>query len=653
MNRSIALFVALVTLLAHILAIHSDGNGNFAFPYDQAYVGYRLAHNLVFEGQWAWNPGAAGFESYPSVLWVALAAVGERLSISVNLFCQTAGVLSMLFTVVVMAQFRERRTATLIAPLLLATSGCIAAASANGLETAIFTLFAAIAFLCFERGLALQLALALALCVLTRPEGMVFTIGMLAFACIGRTGAEKRPLWPYLAPLAVVVIGIVVRWQTTGEALPAACLALFHPHAGQAWNGLLYLRDCVSMAVSPLLVVFPLAYLARRRLSTTGTRALGLALLWSTMVVFQGRAPLPFAEAMVPALPFIFLAIQEGMIEALDGTSKVVRKLALFMLFMAMLGSAMASKEPGDLGPIQAERWHREWLSSSGSARFGYEQPLGRLGLDEEIRLTDRLRAVGLFLRDNVDPSSTVLTPWPGSTAYLSRLTLYDLLGRANPMPGLAEPGSWTRRERGDVVLALKEEPDYVVPLIGVATRTPTIHEIAQLWWKELDLEPSDPKRAAAIEAALSSFEMITVPIVGYTRSSTPLRSEPFLLLRNRRLEMHPNLEVLIEGRNFSVNVRHRGHYQLVELLVRVKDSRQRTWCVRPTGELTRETDVHARTGILLNAGTRAIDLIRRAIPEELDGARAVELSAVLLNPSCLEGDPFAAVSPEAVVRLP
>src|SRR3954462_14261703 len=113
MNRSIALFVALVTLLAHILAIHSDGNGNFAFPYDQAYTAYRVAHNVVFDAQWAWTPGSAGYESSPSVLWDLVAAIGERLSISVNLFCQTAGVLSMLVAVVLMAQFRERRTATL------------------------------------------------------------------------------------------------------------------------------------------------------------------------------------------------------------------------------------------------------------------------------------------------------------------------------------------------------------------------------------------------------------------------------------------------------------------------------------------------------------------------------------------------------------
>jgi len=652
MNRSIALFVALVTLLAHILAIHSDGNGNFAFPYDQSYVAYRLAHNWVIERQWAWIPGAARFESYPSVLWVLVAAISERFSISVNLLCQTVGVLSMLFTVVLFAQFRERRTATLIAPLLLVTSGCIAAASANGMETATFTLFAAASFLCFERGLSIPLALSLSLCVLTRPEGMVLAFGMFVLAIVGRARGEKHALWPYLAPLVVIAIGVFIRHATTGRTLPKACSALVHPHPGQLADGIAYLRDFVFVSVCPVLLVFPLVYLARRRLSGAGARALFLALLWRVMVALQGRAPLPFAEAMVPALPFICLAIQEGMIEALDGASQTRRRMTLFALFVAMAGSALASKEPGDLGPIPAERWHREWLSSSGSARFGYEQPLGRSGLDEEIRLTNRLRAVGLFLRDNLDPSSTVLTPWPGSMAYLSHLAVYDLLGRTNPMPELQNAASWTRRERGDVVAALEQNPDYVVPLISAAQRTPSIHEIAQLWSRELDCSGETERRIDAVESALARYEMITVPIVGYTRSASPQRSEAFLLLRSRRLELQPIVETSLESGDFLVKVHHRSHFQLVDLQVSLTDDRGRTWYVRPTGELVLGRVVHARTGILLSSGTRAIDLVRRAVPDELDGARPVELHAVLLNPASLAGDAFAMVSAEVVLKL-
>jgi hypothetical protein len=652
MNRSIALFVALVTLLAHILAIHNDGEGNFAFPYDQAYVAYRLAHNFVFEQQWAWNPGGPAFDSYASPLWVAVATVAERLSITVNLFCQTAGVLATLVTVIVMTLFRARRTANLIAPLLLVTSGCIAAAAANGTETAAFTMFAAASFLCVERGHATLSTLALALCVLTRPAGFLFAAGMLFLAIVERGRGVKRPLWPYLAPALVFALGLLIRAKATGEALPAPLLALLHPHVHQWSDGLDYLRDFVRVSVSPLLVAFPLAYLVRGKLSGTGARALFLALLWTAMVALQGRAPLPFAEAMVPALPFIFLAVQEGMIESLDGGSAIVRRLALFCLFAAMTGSALASKEPGDLGPIHAEQWHREWMRSSGSARYGYRQPLGRLGLEEEIRLTNRLRAVGLFLRDYLDPSTSVWTPWPGSMGYLSRLPVYDVLGRTNPVPGSVVPASWTRRERADILAVLSQDVDYVVPTIDTAQRTPTLSEIARAWCSELDDEPEDPHRLEAVENALAKYELITVPIRGYTRGAAPIHSEPFVLLRRRQLELQPNLEILLDAGGFRVIVRHHAHYQLVDLSLRIVDDRNRIWYVRPTGEPVRDTPVRARTGILLTAATRPIDLIHGSIPDDLDGARPVKMRAVLLNPDGTETDPFATVSAEAAVTL-
>jgi hypothetical protein len=62
-NRIIALFVALAMLLAHSLAIHDDGFGRFSFPYEQAYAALRLARNLVYDDQLAWNPGLPAFES--------------------------------------------------------------------------------------------------------------------------------------------------------------------------------------------------------------------------------------------------------------------------------------------------------------------------------------------------------------------------------------------------------------------------------------------------------------------------------------------------------------------------------------------------------------------------------------------------------------
>src|SRR6185295_15077914 len=120
----------------------------------------------------------------------AICAVGERLSatrlnsswglLSINLYCQTIGVLAMLTCVVLASQFRPDRVASLIAPLFLVASGCIAAAAANGLETSLFALCALATFLAFERGRSGLCALFAVLLCLTRAEGVLVVAALLA-----------------------------------------------------------------------------------------------------------------------------------------------------------------------------------------------------------------------------------------------------------------------------------------------------------------------------------------------------------------------------------------------------------------------------------------------------------------------------------------
>lgn len=655
MNRSIALFVALVVLLAHVLAIHNDGLGNFAFPYDQGYVVFRLAKNLVREGQLAWNLGMGPFESHPSPLWIAVAAVGERLAYPVYLFCQAAGVLATLFTVILLAQFRPERTASLIAPLLLVTSGCIAAAAASGLETAVFVLFATASFWCLERALSLRLAISLTLLCLTRPEGVVLLLGMLLLRARQRSAspegtARERALWPFAPPLVVLLLTMVVRSSVTGAMLPPSWLPYVDPAPGQVADGVASLRDFVLVAVSPVLVVYPIVQLARRRLSPTGARALALALTWIAFVTARGRSPLPFAEAFVPALPFLFLAIQEGLTAALDSPALIARRLAIGLLALSIAGSAFASKEPEEVGVLGAGGLHRAWMGSSGSARFGYEQPLGRLGLQEEIRMTNRLRAVGLFLRDHVapiDPTWRVLSPWPASLAYLSQMHVHDLLGRTNPVPGRTTPASWDRRERADVLEVLRQGDgfDYVVPLLGSQERAPTVDEIASAWLAELDVHPEDPARHALIVEELSRYELVDVPVYGFLRGRLRPKGQSFYLLRHARLGQRPELALSLDDGGLRVEVRHKSHQQLVDLSIVARDERGRRWHLRPTGEPS-PTRVRARTSLLLyNTGERAIELYRGPLPAAPDGARIVEVEACLVNPGAAGPEGFSAAS--------
>jgi len=99
--------------------------------------------------------------------------------------------------------------------------------------------------------------------------------------------------------------------------------------------------------------------------------------------------------------------------------------------------------------------------------------PLAREGLRAEIARTVRLRAIGAYLRERLDPSATLLVPDPGVLAYLSRRTTYDLLGRATPEAHGSPLRARYGAPRADLGAALAREADYVVPFDVLTTRAP------------------------------------------------------------------------------------------------------------------------------------------------------------------------------------
>lgn len=643
MNRSIALFVALATLLAHVLAIHVDADGNFAFPYEQAYTAFRLGKSLVQDGLVQWGADGGGLESCTSLFWIAVAALGEKFTNHVNFVCQSLAIGAGLATVVLLARFRARRSAGLIAPLLFVCSGSVAAACGSGLENTFFVLCLLLAFYAFEAEHPWIALVALLFLVCARADGILYAAGLgLATLAPGSPTRGLRAGLP-LAGAGLVFLLEALAWKSSGgSAWHPTLRAFVEPNPGQFVDGLSALLDFVRINPSPLLLVFPLLCILRGKLSALGWRALALTIAFTLLVVLGGRSPLPFGQAFLPALPFLFLAIQEGLIEVLDARLGV-RRVGLASLLVVLILCGFSSKEPGDIGPLRVGRWLDAWMLSERSAQAGYDEPLARGGLAEEIRNTNRLRAVGIYLRDHVEPSSTCLSPWPSAIAYLSHLEVADLLARTNPMPGRPSRGAWTRRERGDVLAALEQQRDFIVPRLEYSPHPPSHAELATEWANELDLEGGTPERIQAIERALSNYELVTVPIQGYVRAPVQPKPEAFHLLRHRRNQKHPVLDLAADGRTLVIRVRDVGHDQLVDLRLCAWNRAGTARWVRPTGELS-DRLVVARAGLqLFDSGQRPIELMRFAVPEEV-----LRVEAVLVNPGAASQDTFALASQPA-----
>ncbi len=645
MNRGTVILLALAILLAHTFAIHQTPAGEIAAPYEIAHVAYRLGRNLVYEGSALWNPGGAPVESYPSAIWVLVSALAARLYLSPILVTQALGLCAVLATVIVLAQFSPKRTSGLIAPGLLAASGSAAAAALSGTEATLAMLLSTTAFLAFERGWKRVLALALALLLLTRPEGAAFALLLLLFEGLLRPRGEqaRRARWSAFAlPGLVLLVTLVARRMLTGLWLSpfAAPLAEFDP---ARWRiGAQYLASFVFSSGFGLLFLTVILSLCAGRSSAMGTRSLALAGSWWAVVAFSGGDELPFWNALVPALPLFFLGVQECLRVWMDERVSFAR-VVWPLLFTSVAAAFLVSKIPGDLGPLRIEELQTRWQTPRGELAAKYPRPLARLGLLEEIRAVEHLRTVGVFLRQRVGADAVILTSWPGAIGYLSRKEVRDLSGRAWPPPGEVRPHSWRGAARVDVVASLGSDIQYVVPVIGTLDLGNAPGDFLIAWLERYDTIGHTEKRLRELRKVLmSGFMLVSVPVPAESRAPSATSERPFLLLQRKDLEMIPVLSLEVGNDLVRVLARHEGHHQVVDLCVRATTSDGQELYLSPPGVWTPSTPLDARTSLLIfPTGTRAIQLLEARVPAELRGAK---LSAWLHNPGMRPDGPLSPV---------
>ncbi|MDP6410890.1 MAG: hypothetical protein QGI46_16070 [Planctomycetota bacterium] len=634
MNRSIALFVAMAVLAAHSLTIHTDGTATLAAPHDLAFVAFRIGRELVHESTLTWFAGQDAFESYPSLAWVGLSALIQRAYwVPLNTTVQVLGAAATMLTLVFTSRLHPDRIASMIAPFLLAICGGVAAAAVSGTETAAMMCAVTAAFLAYERAWPGRLGLALLVCGLLRPEGWLLAGGMALLRGIDvARGTRARSLTAFLPPLIGFALVAVWRREHTGAWTSAYTEHLLHLGDGELEAGLGYLLDFIVASISPLLLVFVLWPLVRGRLSTTGLHAGGLFLAWTALVVVGGGGAV-FGEALVPALPLALIAAQEGMILTLNSARAWVRgsTWASFLAVAAL--SALGSTSPDALLPAPAARLRAELTRPSHPPRFGYEDLRGRAGLEEEIARTRSMRGMGVFMRDHLEPGTSVLTSWPGAVAYLSDLPVRDLLGRTDTWGRGERQRPWHARERVDVLAAIEGAPDYIVPFLAPPPRFPSADDVAGSWVRALDERAGEPGRTEAVTSALGSYELISVPI---GLASDPGQRRPTFLLRRRELGLAPALELDLQDGEVVVRMRSGGHEQLADL---------RVWAVRrdghveyasPPGVFSSARSISARTNLLLvPTGERAIELFRAGLPPLSDAEHGAlhAVHAILRNP--------------------
>lgn len=503
MNRVTAVLLAAGALLVHMLALYRDAAGAFGMPYESAHAAFRLGRNLAHEGVLAWNTatGAGGLDSYPSPLWIAVAWLAEQLWWPVTKFAQLIGILCTLGTVAISTRFDTDRIAGVVPALLLVSCAALAITGPSGTEWSLVTFLLVTAFVAQEHGRVGATAVASAALVAARPEGALAVL-VLAAQCL--TSRRPRRVVAHVPAVAVLVALELLGARTAallGDALS--------PTSARAAEGLAALSDFVRTTVSPLLVVFPLVALAWGELSAIGRRALALGLAWVALVVLEGGGPWALQLAFVPALPLVFIAVEQGIARALDTYVPAMERLSWAAIGVAMAGSVLASRFPGDLGPLGLDSLYARWLAPSATPPQGHPPALARTSLHHEILLTREARRIGLFARDHLPKDATILTPWPGAIGYLARLDVLDLHGRTTGLGGDPPAPWWPTRRNARLLAALATRPDYILP--GLAPRgpgddgTPTV--VAREFVALEDLQ--DPEFGRAVRQALLEYEFV------------------------------------------------------------------------------------------------------------------------------------------------
>lgn len=577
MNRVTAVLLAAGALLVHILALYRDVYGSFGVPYESAYAAFRLGRNLVHHGQCVWDTvsGAGSLASYPSPLLIGVAAAAEQLWWPAPRIAQAVGVLATLGTVVVSTRFDTDRIAGVVPALLLVSSGALAIAGPSGTEWSLVTFLLVTAFVAQEYVRGVPLAVALALLVAARPEGAVMTLAL----ALSALGARRARLLPYYLPAVLTFVALTL----AGAEYPARIADVFTPGADRARAGLAALWDFARTTFSPFLLVFPLVALVGGELSGIGRRSLALAALWVTCIVLEGGGPWALQLAFVPALPLTFIATEQGMARALDTYRPSLERLAWLALGVALAGSVLAGRFPGDLGPLSLTTLYERWFTPAATPPQGHPRAIARNSLHHEITLTRDARRVGLFVRDRLPADATILTPWPGAIGYLARARVVDLHGRTTPIGGAPLQPWWpTTRSANLLVEALEARPDYILP--ALSSRGPGEDSVPVVAARELLSmeEMRDAEFVGTVRRLISEYEFVACAML-----DLPGDQRPVYLLRRTEADGWPELRLAYEAGHLTVEVMApaEGPPLLARLVVRATRGDGRPAWVRPTGK--------------------------------------------------------------------
>lgn len=432
---------------------------------DDAFITFRYAEHLAAGYGPVYNIGEA-VEGCTSFLWLLLLAGGKWLGADTVLLSKILGGYFAVATLgLVLFSYRFvkdiSRTESAIGTIILGSCGLFTPWLSSGMEVNLFAFMILWTVLLYIKAAQdeypvhsmLYVGILLALTVITRPDGAIVVLLLFGHTLYQSFKSRRLIGWSMIVSSAAIYIPFFLwRWDYYGYLLPNTFYAKVGFGWSQLWRGLIYAGDFfVADSVVILLALIGVVFAYRRQQS----RGLGLLFGVSIAIVIYsilvGGDPMPALRFVVPTLaPLAILA-------AVGIRSITVKPVIIGLLTLAVVAFHIVQ------------------------ININYDIEL----LIRADKVYIRGKEVGLWLKENLPPTTLLATSTAGSIPYFSGFKTIDMLGLNDAHIAhrdMKEMGSGIAgHEKGDGAYVLSRNPDliqFASSLGAVQPRFPTDHEL-------------------------------------------------------------------------------------------------------------------------------------------------------------------------------
>ncbi len=452
--RTVSLIFGLLGL-SLLIAEFWKYHGFFA---DDAFISLRYCRNFLTGDGLVWNPGEF-VEGYSNFLMVMLVSLLGRLGLDLMRAAQVVGVASFVGLIAYVAWYarkafglteRDQHVGWLPA-IFTATSLSLILWSVGGLESVLFSLLVTAGMLTGLDGEAsirrfVLSGLLLALATLTRPDGGLFFLVLLAYyLMLALRNREVTPIQVaayVVAYLALVLPHVIWQYSYYGHLVPNTWYVKGDFSFERAWLGCLYLFD---WAVSPPYLL-PLLIIALVYRAVTRNWQRSLTLLSITIIAYLlyvmsvGGDHMPGFRPITAVIALIAITVAVALKPLI---MKQSARAAIAVPVIALILCSLQLVIPGTAFE-DSDRW----------------DPAAYSG-----------KIVGEYINDHWPAGSLVALNSAGATPYYApRLRFIDMLGlndttiaHRNPYPHVSFYQLVPGHAKGDGRYVLNRKPDFII----------------------------------------------------------------------------------------------------------------------------------------------------------------------------------------------